>query len=205
MAAVYPPQGSGGGGGGLGGATGATDNAILRADGTGGATAQGSSLLIDDSGNLTPTSASGSSVGTAALEFANLYIGTGQVFLGASQSVGLVEHSSGLLRVSNGSTGDGGLRASYLVLGVGPILDSNGVYVGAAQKFSVATSASFEATVLTMTERSSNPTAPAEGKFVIWMSDGTGHGADGDVMIASTAGGVTNYGTLFDHSAGTTF
>jgi hypothetical protein len=54
-------------------------------------------------------------------------------------------------------------------------------------------------------ERSSNPTGPSEGHFVIWMSDGTGHGDDGDVMIASQAGGTTNYGTLFDHSGGTTF
>ena len=51
-------------------------------------------------------------------------------------------------------------------------------------------------------ERSADPTAPAEGYFVIWMSDGTGVGDDGDVMIASQAGGTTNYVTLFDHSAG---
>jgi hypothetical protein len=41
-----------GGGGGIGGSTGATDNAILRADGTGGSTAQASSITVDDSGNL---------------------------------------------------------------------------------------------------------------------------------------------------------
>lgn len=49
MAAVYPPQGSGGGG--LSG-LGSTDNAVLRADGTGGATAQGSGVTIDDSDNV---------------------------------------------------------------------------------------------------------------------------------------------------------
>ena len=37
--------------GSIGGSTGATDNAILRADGTGGATIQNSSVTIDDSGN----------------------------------------------------------------------------------------------------------------------------------------------------------
>lgn len=41
-----------GGGGGLGGSTGATDNAILRADGTGGATAQSSGATIDDNGRV---------------------------------------------------------------------------------------------------------------------------------------------------------
>ena len=51
-----------------------------------------------------------------------------------------------------------------------------------------------------------NPSAPATNDFVIWMADGvTGHGANGDIMIASTVGGVTNYGTLFDHSAGALF
>jgi len=39
--------------GGIGGSTGATDNSILRADGTGGATLQNSGLFIDDSANLT--------------------------------------------------------------------------------------------------------------------------------------------------------
>lgn len=41
------------GGGGIGGSTGSTDNAILRADGTGGSTLQSSSVTIDDSNNLT--------------------------------------------------------------------------------------------------------------------------------------------------------
>lgn len=56
--------------------------------------------------------------------------------------------------------------------------------------------------VLMIHERSSDPAEPAEGECIVWMSDGTGKGDDGDVMIASKAGGTTNYGTLFDHSAG---
>lgn len=39
-------------GGGIGGSTGATDNAILRADGTGGDTVQSSLVTIDDTGKL---------------------------------------------------------------------------------------------------------------------------------------------------------
>lgn len=54
-------------------------------------------------------------------------------------------------------------------------------------------------------EKSANPTAPAEGRYVMWMSDGTGHGDDGDVLIASTAGATTNYAIVFDHSAGAAF
>ena len=38
---------------GIGGTTGSTDNALLRADGTGGATVQTSTVTIDDSGNAT--------------------------------------------------------------------------------------------------------------------------------------------------------
>jgi hypothetical protein len=51
-------------------------------------------------------------------------------------------------------------------------------------------------------ERSSDPTEPSEGQAVIWMSNGTGKGDDGDVLIASKAGGSTTYAILFDHSAG---
>lgn len=43
---------AGGGGGGIGGSTGSTDNAILRADGTGGATLQNSLITISDTGAL---------------------------------------------------------------------------------------------------------------------------------------------------------
>jgi hypothetical protein len=42
-----------------------------------------------------------------------------------------------------------------------------------------------------MLERSSDPAEPAEGECVIWMSDGSGKGDDGDVLIASKAGGTT--------------
>lgn len=54
-------------------------------------------------------------------------------------------------------------------------------------------------------ERSSNPTAPAEGRFVLFMSDGTGVGDDGDVILVSTAGGTTTYTIVHDHSAGTSY
>jgi len=54
-------------------------------------------------------------------------------------------------------------------------------------------------------EKSADPVEPAEGEYVIWMSDGTGKGDDGDVLIASQAGGTTNYSILFDHSAGSSW
>lgn len=45
--------GGGGGAAGVGGSTGATDNAILRSDGTGGATLQNSDLNVDDASTTT--------------------------------------------------------------------------------------------------------------------------------------------------------
>ena len=49
-------------------------------------------------------------------------------------------------------------------------------------------------------ERSSNPPSPPEGQSVIWQSDGTGDGDDGDIMISITAGGTTKTATLVDYS-----
>ena len=54
---------------------------------------------------------------------------------------------------------------------------------------------------LTLTEKSSDPSDPAEGSSVLWMSDGTGSGDDGDIMMKITAGGVTKTITLVDFSA----
>ncbi len=49
----------------------------------------------------------------------------------------------------------------------------------------------------------SDPIKPSEGEGIMWMSDGNEKGSDGDVLIASTAGGVTNYSVVFSHSSGT--
>jgi len=55
---------------------------------------------------------------------------------------------------------------------------------------------------LAIKEMSSDPTKPSEGYGIIWLSDGTGFGDDGDVCIATTAGGVTRRAILFNMSAG---
>jgi hypothetical protein len=49
-------------------------------------------------------------------------------------------------------------------------------------------------------ETDTDPEDPQEGNYVIWMSDGTGSGDDGDIMIKITAGGTTKTGTLVDFS-----
>ncbi len=85
-------------------------------------------------------------------------------------------------------------------------INQNGLFVGTIS--SDITPLSFTETAgfnvgghIWITERSSDPDEPAEGESVIWMSDGTGKGNDGDVLIASKAGGTTKYVTLFDHDA----
>lgn len=55
---------------------------------------------------------------------------------------------------------------------------------------------------LILAERSSDPSKPAEGYMILWMSDGTGYGDDGDLIIAARAGGVVRVGILWDFSAG---
>lgn len=55
--------------------------------------------------------------------------------------------------------------------------------------------------VLFLGELSADPDDPSEGESIIWQSDGTGAGDDGDIMIKITAGGVTKTGTLVDFSA----
>jgi hypothetical protein len=54
---------------------------------------------------------------------------------------------------------------------------------------------------LILGERSSDPADPAEGRAVAWLSDGTGSGDDGDLMVKITAGAVTKTATLVDFSA----
>ena len=49
-------------------------------------------------------------------------------------------------------------------------------------------------------ERASDPSDPGEGEWVMWMSDGTGAGDDGDIMFKITAGATTKSGTLLDFS-----
>lgn len=54
---------------------------------------------------------------------------------------------------------------------------------------------------LTLREKSADPNDPDEGSMAIWMSDGTGSGDDGDIMVKITAGGSTKTITLIDFSA----
>lgn len=79
--------------GGLSG-LGSTDNAIVRTNGTGGTSVQGSPVTIDDT------------TGTTTLP------STGQVKIGSD--VGLARSAAGVVRVTDGSTGTGTLEANTI-------------------------------------------------------------------------------------------
>lgn len=53
---------------------------------------------------------------------------------------------------------------------------------------------------MTIHELSSDPADPIEGSYVTWMSNGTGTGDDGDIIVKITAGSVTKTTTLIDFS-----
>ena len=59
----------------------------------------------------------------------------------------------------------------------------------------------FESNGMGLKELSADPGDPAEGKSVMWQSDGTGSGDDGDIMMKITAGATTKTTTLVDFSA----
>jgi hypothetical protein len=56
------------------------------------------------------------------------------------------------------------------------------------------------ASTLKIKEAGSDPSNPAEGEAIIWMSNGSGSGDDGDILIKITAGGATKTATLVDFS-----
>lgn len=75
-------------GGGIGGSTGATDNAILRADGTGGSTVQNTGITVDDNNRVAmPGSATdGILFGSLAGTFGNLIFRSGNMFVGVENN-----------------------------------------------------------------------------------------------------------------------
>lgn len=57
------------------------------------------------------------------------------------------------------------------------------------------------ADMMSLSSQSSDPDDPSDGSMVIWLSDGTGSGDDGDVMVKITDTlGTTKTTTLIDFS-----
>jgi len=55
--------------------------------------------------------------------------------------------------------------------------------------------------ILNLKAQSTDPADPPNGETVIWMSDGTGLGDEGDFMMKITVDGVTKTIILVDYSA----
>lgn len=91
---------AGGGSGSIGGSTGGTDNALLRADGSGGSTLQNSAISVDDSGNMS---------GGAIADFTTAYRVNGTQILGIQQAA-----VSDFAATSISGTGDdAGINANF--------------------------------------------------------------------------------------------
>lgn len=173
-----------------------TDNAIARYHLATGKILQNSLALLNDAGDITTP---GAIVATGAIN--TIGWGNSGVFLGSANEY-IANDGSGTLTILAATAVVVG-NAGNTILGDGTLRElrphtTEKISLGSLSKafFDVC------AAQLRLLERSADPTEPSEGNGVIWMSDGTGKGDDGDILIASRAGGVTKYATLFDHSAG---
>ena len=85
------------------------------------------------------------------------------------------------------------------IVRVGSVLDpgNNGSFLVRIHNF---TNIQMRTLPLTGIARSVDPADPVDGSFIIWMSDGTGSGDNGDILFKITAGGSTVTGTLIDKS-----
>jgi hypothetical protein len=116
---------------------GSTDNALLRADGSGGATAQGSSIVIDDSDNMSgigtvscgaitatgtstfatacnPDAVDGATLGGAAAEWSDLYLADGgKVLFGNDQDITLEHIADKGLKLSTLAANNGAGAAGF--------------------------------------------------------------------------------------------
>lgn len=110
-------QVNGGGGGGIGGSTGATDNAILRADGAGGATLQNSGVTIDDTSNINFPSNTDASTGRAVFGSSGAWISNGG-FVGVPGRLRLNSASSQTIEMSAGGPAFGSLTSTYAQFGL---------------------------------------------------------------------------------------
>jgi len=104
-----------------------------------------------------------------------------------------------LLQVSNSNAGvdatlrdveDGEATASCVKLSTTAVAITGDAYITSGLRIGDTTTAPDDNTI-EIKERSSDPGNPAEGNGVIWLSDGTEQGDDGDLIFERTAGAAT--------------
>jgi hypothetical protein len=104
-----------------------------------------------------------------------------------------------LLELESGGTGAGSASEARTNLGLGTMATQNANAV-AITGGSIAV-ASFQPDLLRLRPLSSDPSDPDDGHSVMWLSDGTGSGDAGDLMVKIKIGATTKTITLIDWSA----
>lgn len=199
------------GGGGVGGSTGATDNAILRADGTGGATLQNSGVTISDSSEVLIVSGAVSAkplrVRAAASQTGNLQEwqnSAGAVLSRVASSGAVFGVSFSAPRLSSTAYNDG----FYLHDGVGFFIGRNLSYpggtrynpeinafddleigVGAGRALRIGRAFSAAPTAQNIQATSSNGTNISASKLTIASGSSSGSATPAVLAIATTTVG----------------
>lgn len=183
---------------GLSGTTGVTDNALLRADGTGASTVQGSSVTLQDNGVMIIADGAGGSItiDPVSSPFA-IYSNDGNAtrnFRFISQSGGVTANNAGnlLLESGNGYTGGGNGIGGHVFLQTG-----NGFGTGLDGSIGLfTTTASFGAgeKVLFIGNASAEPTSNPANGILLWAFDVA---ASAELKVRDEAGNVT---TLSPHN-----
>lgn len=164
--------------GGIGGSTGSTDNALLRADGTGGATVQSSGVILSDTANIT--------LGVSSLAGANRSIGVN----GSASNIELQLSSNGTSGI--GLYPGGFLIASFTPTGAGT---SDIVNVYDLRRTPSGGGASSNGYGLTETRTLRTTSATQEvGKFSYNWVDATNAAVVGKIIFSVGAGN-----TYFDY------
>jgi hypothetical protein len=183
--------------------TGAIQGYLGMSDGSGGyaTDALHGDLIVRSQSNNIIFTANGGPGGNDT----HLYIATaGEVGIGKIPTAGKELDVSGDIRTdaqleSTVATG----TAPLVVASTTNVPNLNADTVDGSHASAFATSGHGHSTLSGLTdiefaERSSDPTTPAEGNAIMWMSDGTGTGNDGDILIRIRAGGTVKTATLVD-------
>lgn len=123
---------------GIGGSTGASDNRVLRADGTGGGTLQSSAVTIDDSGNVT---------GAGSVDVGNADTTLSRSSAGVLAVEGAVVPTRSALSTSTFTTVVAASRFETVSTGLGGLLLQDQAHGGTSAKLYVETGTTVEATV----------------------------------------------------------
>ncbi len=136
-------------------------------------------------------------MGAVDVEFPNgLTIGRQDTGAGVTGGIRFYETGAGFDTVDVAAAAAYSGSFTYTI----PDAGANADFVMTAGAQNIGGAKTFDAPV-SFSEQAADPADPAEGKTVLWQSDGTGFGDDGDLIVKITAGGVTKTVTLIDFSA----